>query len=727
MLDRLDLKSRIALTATAVCLVATWLTFDHTVHVLRRDMERQVTVDQTNDLAVVAGSIDYVIGLRIAALEALSQDLSRSALPDRLALQRRLEEHRDLTSLFRFGISVQSADGQVLADFPPIHGRRGGNLGQRRSFQEALTTGKASFGEPRIGDFSREPIIAVAVPVRAADGRVIGTLHGVMGLVGDGLVDLSQDGNQPGRELHLVSARDSVTLAATDPARTLQPIPEAFARLIAPELAGQGRETRPVMLEGRQVLLAARALEAAPWTLVSTVPVSRALAPLASLQQKILVFALVLSVVLVGCIWLLTRQLLQPLDRLGAELASAQPDLPSVKLDGPQELSRLAGSFNRLMDLVRRQTGKLRDDAERFRILADMAPMLIRTTDADGDHCWLNQTWLNHTGQAQSSTGRCDWLEAVHPEERERLARQYALHLEARVPMNAEYRLRGRDGSYRWFADRTVPVYRSDGTYGGLVSSCIDITEPRQNAEQQQRLLEENRELVASVFRVIEHERQRIARDLHDDIGQWITAIRANNLVVRSCLPEDAGEAVHQAVTAIDQCAASLHDAVRKMLHELRPSHLDTLGLRDGLRELVDQWQRAFPAIACQLAVADGILDAPDEIRTTLYRVVQESLTNVAKHAAASQVSIHLGIGAAADGLAEALVVTVEDNGAGGAGSGTNIAGLGLVGMRERVLAVRGEFSIRSLPGCGTRIRAEIPLPQSASLSLPSDYEPSVP
>lgn len=172
MLDRLDLKSRIALTATAVCLIATWLTFDHTVHVLQGDMERQVAADQANDLAVIAGSIDYVLGMRIAGLEALAQALPRPLLQDPRALQRRLEEHQDLTSLFRFGISVASADGQVLADYPPIHSRRGGNLRLRRSFQEALTTGKPSFGQPRIGDFSREPIIAVAVPVQIGRAHV---------------------------------------------------------------------------------------------------------------------------------------------------------------------------------------------------------------------------------------------------------------------------------------------------------------------------------------------------------------------------------------------------------------------------------------------------------------------------------------------------------------------------------------------------------------------------
>ena len=290
------------------------------------------------------------------------------------------------------------------------------------------------------------------------------------------------------------------------------------------------------------------------------------------------------------------------------------------------------------------------------------------------------------------------------------MVRNLALHHDARLPCDTEFRLRRHDGSYRWFASRSAPVHALDGSYVGQVSSCIDITGAKLDAEEQQRLLAENRNLVGSVFRVLEQERQRIARDLHDDLGQWITAIRANTTAVARALPAETAAGIRQAVVAIGDCAASLHDTVRKMLQELRPSHMDTLGLGDGLRELVDQWQRAFPAIACELAVDDRMADPPDELRTTLYRIVQESLTNVARHALASHVSIrlHLDRGLFPDDARLALVV--EDDGIGIHAQGQGSSGLGLVGIRERVLALRGEFNIRSRAGRGTILDIHLPM-----------------
>ncbi|MCU0869950.1 MAG: sensor histidine kinase [Burkholderiales bacterium] len=215
-----------------------------------------------------------------------------------------------------------------------------------------------------------------------------------------------------------------------------------------------------------------------------------------------------------------------------------------------------------------------------------------------------------------------------------------------------------------------------------------------------ERTLAENRAVVKRGLQMQEDERRRIARELHDEMGQWLNALKLDAVALRD--RADATPEVRGAATAIIDLANHAYDAARNLIRELRPVALDELGLASALQYLLDQWRRRQPEVCGTLAVS-GVADGLDETTNiTIYRFVQECLTNVARHAAARDVRITLDCGP------DRVRVEVRDDGR-GFDPAQRHAGLGMVGLRERVEGLGGEFRADAAPGAGTRVMALVP------------------
>jgi signal transduction histidine kinase len=230
-----------------------------------------------------------------------------------------------------------------------------------------------------------------------------------------------------------------------------------------------------------------------------------------------------------------------------------------------------------------------------------------------------------------------------------------------------------------------------------------------ENARLYRATVENARELKALSSRltvVQEQERSRIARELHDGIGQALTAIRFNlDVLVREAAigSGQALERVRSMQTIIDE---TLLD-IRRMAFELRPAVLDDFGLAAAIRLYVDRFSKQT-GIAVSLSCPDNVGRWRQQIEATVFRVLQEALTNVVKHSGASTVQLRL------HKAAEALELLIEDNGRGlAAGDRSSISGakgLGFVNMRERVAELNGTFNVESPEGTGTRIAVTIPV-----------------
>lgn len=224
---------------------------------------------------------------------------------------------------------------------------------------------------------------------------------------------------------------------------------------------------------------------------------------------------------------------------------------------------------------------------------------------------------------------------------------------------------------------------------------------------ERKRSEEEIRRLSRQLIRSGEAARKSLARDLHDEFGQGLTVLQFNIETLKESLPAD--EKLIALYDGMSGMTARLSAQVRSMITELRPSMLDYLGLVPTLHWFIKRFQERNPGVLVDARIMDEVERLSPEIEIALYRVCQESLCNVVKHARARQVRITL------TRTWSLVTLEVEDNGKGfDAEHWREIAAAqqsaGIIGMRERIAELGGSFSIASSPGEGTTVRVQIPL-----------------
>jgi signal transduction histidine kinase len=273
--------------------------------------------------------------------------------------------------------------------------------------------------------------------------------------------------------------------------------------------------------------------------------------------------------------------------------------------------------------------------------------------------------------------------------------------------------LRGPGGAVVPIECQSAPIRNDAGVIVGRVLVFRDISERRRAENELRRSREELRLLAAHVERVREAERKHIAREVHDELGQKITGLRMDLSWMEKRLPAIPDAASREPLAAKARSMFELLDqmvkTVRKISAELRPGVLDDLGLVAALEWQARDWQ-ARTGIECHVAASLGEVPACPERDTALFRIFQEALTNVARHARATQVTAHLG---AEQGW---LALEIRDNGRGITLEERQRAkSFGLLGMNERAMLLGGRFEIRGEPGQGTTVRVQLPLAGATS------------
>lgn len=291
----------------------------------------------------------------------------------------------------------------------------------------------------------------------------------------------------------------------------------------------------------------------------------------------------------------------------------------------------------------------------------------------------------------------------VHEDDQEELSRAIEEHRPDESPFDIECRIRAFDESYRYFNLRGLGLH--DGTDGTtrLVGSIRDITERKQNEELRTRFLEQ-------VISAEEAERRRIARELHDETSQSLTSLKVALRAVEAALPT---EELRSRLEEIRKLAGGTLEEVGRLARGLHPSVLDDLGFKPAVQKLSRDFSRSHDLkIDILVGYGSGGERLPLMIETTLYRILQEALTNVAKHSKASTVSVVV------EKRASKVSMIIEDDGVGfdveamALNRGiTESGGLGLHGMRERASLLKGDLTIESTESGGTSLYVSIPLP----------------
>jgi two-component system, NarL family, sensor histidine kinase UhpB len=219
--------------------------------------------------------------------------------------------------------------------------------------------------------------------------------------------------------------------------------------------------------------------------------------------------------------------------------------------------------------------------------------------------------------------------------------------------------------------------------------------------------LAQNRELARQNLRALEDERKHLARELHDELGQYLNAIKLDAVAVGDSANEDAQSQASRSARML-ATVDHIHGVVSDMIRRLRPAGLDELGLLAAIESCIDQWQQRSPRMQFHFSAHGNLEGLSEHVNLTVYRLVQEGITNSYKHSEASRIDVALTRGDADDDEGNMLALTIYDNGKGGDAMEQG-RGMGLNGMRERVEMLGGQLTIDTAPGKGFTLEARIP------------------
>jgi two-component system, NarL family, sensor histidine kinase UhpB len=243
--------------------------------------------------------------------------------------------------------------------------------------------------------------------------------------------------------------------------------------------------------------------------------------------------------------------------------------------------------------------------------------------------------------------------------------------------------------------------------FNRTAQAVADSAAAQKLASEARQRLQENRELTQMIQAHIEEERRSIARELHDELGQSITAIKS---IGQSILqhPDARDARITEAASLIVDTAGHMYDAIHEMIPRLRPFALDSFGLGDALSDLAGEWRTRHPEVEMRLEVDDPLPPLNDAVTTSAYRIVQEALVNALRHASASRIEVSVRV------EADRLVVRVDDNGVGVAAGWDQPGHYGVRGMRERAAALQGSFELSAGQDGGTQVIARLPVAAQA-------------
>lgn len=380
-------------------------------------------------------------------------------------------------------------------------------------------------------------------------------------------------------------------------------------------------------------------------------------------------------------------------------LGSRLPVLPEGKIRVAIETvaAQMGGAFVRMRaEEERLRLAEMTANEEMFRMLASHAPIGIFLTDKQGRCRYVNEQWCRMAGITGEQAMGMGWSDAVHPEDRDSLLADWRAATRRARKFDTEHRFRTEDGGVVWVAISGVPLRDKEGRAIGYVGTAKDITE-RKRAE------EESRNLSRHLQTVREEERRKMSREIHDELGQSLTAAKMELGLLSTGLLEQP-ERFFEKVKAIKTLIDASIQTVKRVSSGLRPLVLDELGLCSAIEWQAAEFQKRT-GIVCEVAcVEPDDFGVDQQISTAIFRIFQEALTNVARHAAAKRVSIRVMI------EEEGVLLKVSDNGKGIERDKVESPNsFGLIGMRERAHAYGGVFEIAGVPRRGTKLSVTIP------------------
>ena len=347
----------------------------------------------------------------------------------------------------------------------------------------------------------------------------------------------------------------------------------------------------------------------------------------------------------------------------------------------------------------------LKRSEERYRRIVDTAYEGIWMIDDTNTIVFVNQRMAEMLGYSvDEMLGRSarNFTESEPSEEQnDRMRRR-----RTGVTEQFDFRFRRKDGSELWGIVSTTPVWNEGGgKFGGSLGMVTDITERKRAEQELRRNNEQIRELAGRLITAQEEERRRISRELHDDIVQKVASLAIRISLIKQRVPASM-DFIAVEIANLQRRVSELAEDIRQLSHQLHPALLEHAGLSVALQTFTAEFSR-LEGVKVKLTAPQGTEIVPKNVALCAYRVVQESLRNVAKHSAAKTAEVVLAI------MGNDLQVSIRDQGRGFDVESGRGRGMGMVSIEERVRLCRGSVQVTSKLNCGTTLTARIPLSTS--------------
>jgi diguanylate cyclase (GGDEF)-like protein/PAS domain S-box-containing protein len=503
-----SLNTRVVALTLLILLLGIWSLWYYLSRSLQADMERLLGEQQMSAVTVVAQEVNGELTQRLQALETMAKDTDAGLLKRPVALQSRLEQQALLQLLFNGGIWVADAGGTVIADVPFSTQRIGVNYGDMEFIAAALQQGRSAIGQPLMAKPLKAPIFDMAVPLRDAQGKVIGAVVGVTNLGALSFLDkITQNpyGKTGGYVLAAVQSRRVVT--ATDSRRILEALPAKGVNLWVDRFA-EGYEGWAVArnVKGVEVLVSGKGVPVADWVLVATLPAEEAFAPLHDLQRRLLWVTLFLTVLTGALIWWVLKRQLAPLVETAGSMAalaeSAQLPQP-LALTVKGEIGQLVDGFNRILQTWTLREAALQKSEQNLAITLNSIGDGVIATDTTGRITAMNPAAEALTGWTLAEAqGRVldQVFHLINAQTRQPVLNPVQLVLEHGdvVGMASHTTLLARGGGEHQIADSASPILNASSAIVGVVLVFSDVSEQYRvelalkTSEQQYRSLLEN-------------------------------------------------------------------------------------------------------------------------------------------------------------------------------------------------------------------------------------------
>jgi len=410
--------------------------------------------------------------------------------------------------------------------------------------------------------------------------------------------------------------------------------------------------------------------------------------------------------------------------RIFAELHRKKQQLERLNSELEQRVAERTHEIEQKALVLEKVNADLAQRNQELDAIVQTAPDIIFSRQPDGGREYISSRFYEYTGALPGSAIGFGWLDYVHPDDKEASTARWMRCVQSGEAYESEYRLLGADAKYRWFRARAVPLRDQEGNILKWYGTCSDIHDSkmleqsiRENAIELERLVEnrttELRRLSSRLLTMQDEERRRIAREIHDGLGQELAAAK---MIMDGILAKDTTPGMHKAATDASQLVDRAIQQVRTISHLLHPPLLDEVGLVSALRWFIEGLTERS-GIEIKLEVLPPALGRlKPEVETAIFRIVQEAVTNMFRHSGAHNGTVSV---TEKEG---SIFVTVSDDGKGIEDEVVQLrpesVGIGIGGMRQRVNELGGSLRLANA-NPGTIVQVVIPARRPESRGIP--------